>query len=90
MPASGAVADCSPVQAAAVLGESLERPTEVLGVELERSPSGVLAFTGADGIGGLLRLAGVLGLAGGGLTTVTRRRRDDELVDIAARLDGNV
>jgi hypothetical protein len=88
MPASGSVDDCGP---ASVLAAAEERPTAVLGVQLERAPSrGVLAFTGADGIGGLLRLAGVLGLVGGGLTTVTRRRRDEEWIDIRSRLAGHV
>jgi hypothetical protein len=89
MPASGDVADCT-TGGGTVLGETLGRPTQVLGVELERSPSsGVLAFTGGAHLGGLLQLAGLLGLVGGGLTTVGRRRRDDECIDIRGRLAGH-
>jgi hypothetical protein len=89
MPASGDVADCT-TGGGTVLGETLGRPTQVLGVELERSPSsGVLAFTGGAHLGGLLQLAGLLGLVGGGLTTVGRRRREDGCIDLATRLDGH-
>jgi hypothetical protein len=88
MPASGNAADC--VTGGAVLGETLARPTEVLGVQLERTASGPLAFTGGAHLGGLLQLAGVLGLLGGGLTTVGRRRRDhDGDVDLEERLAGH-
>jgi hypothetical protein len=86
MPAGADTADCTPAE---VLAASTSRPTEVLGVQLERQPEvGPLAFTGA-GVGGLLRLAGLLGLVGGGLTTVGRRRREDGCIDLATRLDGH-
>jgi hypothetical protein len=91
MPASGDPSHCGIVPTE-VLGLSVERSTEVLGVQLSAPPAtppavaaAGLARTGLQ-FGGLVQLAMLLGLAGVGLTVGSRRRLDGGAVDIDERL----
>ena len=102
MPASGNAADCSvacvvtstnlcteATGGGSVLGETLARPAEVLGVTLTApsDPAAVaaagLARTGAD-LGGIVRLGSLLALLGLVLALVGRNRRSARSLDTAA------
>ena len=96
MPGNGNVDDCvkvtpfteTPGGATAVLGETLARPVDVLGVQLTQpavAPA-ALARTGGIQLVGLFQAALALSLLGLGLVVASRHRRSSSMVDIATRL----
>jgi len=86
---SSCVSNCTPpggTPPAEVLSASSERPTEVLGVQVTRGAG--LAFTGAATTP--LTATAIALVCMGAALVVIARRRDEELVQCAARIAGHV